>query len=157
MAWQGTNELMIFLGYQDFMINGLKHWKYPKVIDVMVTPSCPKTPADPILETHNVECGYVCLHGITCHTAISIIWHTKNVYPCKIRLPIQFQFKIFQFNSNSIHVELNLLSIQFNSWIDPSPDSIGLNYDIYAELQVTLCVMKVSMCHHTHHSNHWHC
>ena len=39
MALQGTNdmnELMIFLGHQDFMTNELKHWKYLKVIDVMV-------------------------------------------------------------------------------------------------------------------------
>ena len=35
----------------------------------------------------------------------------------------QFQFKIFQFNSNSIHAELNWIDyqFQFNSWIDPSP------------------------------------
>ena len=79
MASQGANELMIFLGHQDFMSNELKHWKYLKVIDVMVIPSCPKTPADPILGTHNGAFGYACLHGIACHTAISIIWHTKNV------------------------------------------------------------------------------
>ena len=36
MALLGTNELMIFLGHQDFMTNELKHWKYLKVIDVMV-------------------------------------------------------------------------------------------------------------------------
>ena len=29
---------MIFLGHQDFMTNELKHWKYLKVIDVMVIP-----------------------------------------------------------------------------------------------------------------------
>ena len=42
---------MIFLGHQDFMTNELKHWKYLKVIDVMVIPLCPKTPTDPILGT----------------------------------------------------------------------------------------------------------
>ena len=38
-------------------------------------------------------------------------------------LSIQFQFKIIQFNSNSIHAELNWIDyqFQFNSWIDPSP------------------------------------
>ena len=109
----------------------------------MVIPLCPKTPADPILGTHNGACGYACLHGIARHTTISIIWYTKNVWPCKMRrwienelielinsdqfrlsIPIQFQFKIFQFNSNSIHAELNWIDyqFQFNSWIDPSPD-----------------------------------
>ena len=29
-----------------------------KVIDVMVNPSCPKTPADSMLGTHNGTCGY---------------------------------------------------------------------------------------------------
>ena len=62
---------------KDFMTNELKHWKYLKVIDVMVIPLCPKTPADPILGTHNGACGYACLHGIACHTTISIIWHIK--------------------------------------------------------------------------------
>ena len=42
----------------------------------------------------------------------------------RLSIPIQFQFKIFQFNSNSIHAELNWIDyqFQFNSWIDPSPD-----------------------------------
>ena len=41
----------------------------------------------------------------------------------RLSIPIQFQFKIFQFNSNSIHAELNWIDyqFQFNSWIDPSP------------------------------------
>ena len=142
---------MIFLGHQDFMTNGLKHWKYLKEIDVMVIPLCPKTPADPILGTHNGACGYACLHGIARHTTISIIWYTKNVWPCKMRrwienellelinsdqfrlsIPIQFQFKIFQFNSNSIHAELNWIDyqFQFNSWIDPSPDK-PCNHNLY--------------------------
>ena len=45
-----------------------------------------------------------------------------------LSIPIQFQFKIFQFNSNSIHAELNWIDyqFQFNSWIDPSPDCIAL-------------------------------
>ena len=47
---QGTNELMIFLGHQDFMTNELKLWKYLQVVDVMVSPLCPKTPADPYWE-----------------------------------------------------------------------------------------------------------
>ena len=40
-----------------------------------------------------------------------------------LSIPIQFQFKIFQFNSNSIHAELSWIDyqFQFNSWIDPSP------------------------------------
>ena len=40
----------------------------------------------------------------------------------RLSIPIQFQFKIFQFNSNSIHAELNWIDyqFQFNSWIDPS-------------------------------------
>ena len=35
----------------------------------------------------------------------------------------QFQFKISQFKSNSVHAELNWIDyqFQFNSWIDPSP------------------------------------
>ena len=69
---------MIFLGHQDFMTNELKHWKYLKVIDVMVIPLCPKTPVDPILGTHNGAYEYAYLHGIACHTTISIIWHTKK-------------------------------------------------------------------------------
>ena len=42
----------------------------------------------------------------------------------RLSIPIQFQFKIFQFNSNSTHAELNWIDyqFQFNSWIDPSPD-----------------------------------
>ena len=42
----------------------------------------------------------------------------------RLSIPIQFQFKIFQFNSNSIHAELNWIDyqFQFNSWIDPSPE-----------------------------------
>ena len=41
----------------------------------------------------------------------------------RLSIPIQFQFRIFQFNSNSIHAELNWIDyqFQFNSWIDPSP------------------------------------
>ena len=41
----------------------------------------------------------------------------------RLSIPIQFQFQIFQFNSNSIHAELNWTDyqFQFNSWIDPSP------------------------------------
>ena len=110
----------------------------------MVNPSCPKTSADPMLGIHNGACGYACLIiAVTaCHTAISMICHRKNVKPCKmwswienelielinsnqfrLSIPIQFQFKIFQFNSNSIHAELNWIDyqFQFNSWIDPSP------------------------------------
>ena len=43
----------------------------------------------------------------------------------RLSIPIQFQFQIFQFNSNSIHAELNWIDyqFQFNSWIDPSPVS----------------------------------
>ena len=46
----------------------------------------------------------------------------------RLSIPIQFQFKIFQFNSNSIHAELNWIDhqFQFNSWIDPSPVSQSL-------------------------------
>ena len=46
----------------------------------------------------------------------------------RLSIPIQFQFKIFQFKSNSIHAELNWIDYQFqlNSWIDPSP---GLTRD----------------------------
>ena len=104
----------------------------------MVIPWCPKTPTDHILGTHNGAFGYACSHGIACHTTISIIWHTKkfNLVKWGVELkmnwlnwsiPIswgfQFQFKIFQFNSNSIHAELNWIDyqFQFNSWIDPSP------------------------------------
>ena len=49
----------------------------------------------------------------------------------RLSIPIQFQFKIFQFNSNSIHAELNWIDyqFQFNSWIDPSP---GCLWHIYA-------------------------
>ena len=52
----------------------------------------------------------------------------------RLSIPIQFQFKIFQFNSNSIHAELNWIDyqFQFNSWIDPSPVYIPetpWNYD----------------------------
>ena len=38
----------------------------------------------------------------------------------RLSIPIQFQF-----NSNSIHAELNWIDyqFQFNSWIDPSPDN----------------------------------
>ena len=50
----------------------------------------------------------------------------------RLSIPIQFQFKIFQFNSNSIHAELNWIDyqFQFNSWIDPSPDCqwLGRHY-----------------------------
>ena len=114
----------------------------------MVIPWCPKTPADHILGTHNGAFGYACSHGIACHTTISIIWHTKkfNLVKWGVELkmnwlnwsiPIswgfQFQFKIFQFNSNSIHAELNWIDyqFQFNSWIDPSPA-----YDVTHEVQV---------------------
>ena len=113
----------------------------------MVNPSCPKTSADPMLGIHNGACGYACLIiAVTaCHTAISMICHRKNVKPCKmwswienelielinsnqfrLSIPIQFQFKIFQFNSNSIHAELNWIDyqFQFNSWIDPSPGGV---------------------------------
>ena len=40
-----------------------------------------------------------------------------------IPISADFQFQIFQFNSNSIHAELNWIDyqFQFNSWIDPSP------------------------------------
>ena len=114
----------------------------------MVNPSCPKTSADPMLGIHNGACGYACLIiAVTaCHTAISMICHRKNGKPCKmwswienelielinsnqfrLSIPIQFQFKIFQFNSNSIHAELNWIDyqFQFNSWIDPSPGPPG--------------------------------
>ena len=123
------------------MTNELKHWKYLKKIDVMVIPLCPKTPADPILGTHNGACGYACLHGIACHTTISIIWHIKKVLnhvkwgdelKMNWSIPISSGFQ-FQFNSNSksfnsisIQFRLNWIDyhdyqFQFNSWIDPSP------------------------------------
>ena len=156
---------MIFLGHQDFMTNELKHWKYLKVIDVMVIPLCPKTPADSILGTHNGACGYAYLHGIACHITVFIIWHIKNVQPCKIRswieneliewinsdqfrlsIPIQFQFKISQFKSNSIHAELNWIDYQFqlNSWIDPSPDEYCYKHISKILKQVNLNVRYIS-------------
>ena len=129
---------------KDFMTNELKHWKYLKVIDIMVIPLCPKTPADPILGIHNGACGYACLHGIACHTTISIIWHIKKVlnhvkWGVELKMnwlnwsiPISSGFQ-FQFNSNSKSfnsipiqfmlnwIELNWLSIpiQFMNWSEP--------------------------------------
>ena len=113
---------------KDFMTNELKHWKYLKVIDVMVIPLCPKTPADPILGTHNGACGYACLHGIACHTTISIIWHIKKVlnhvkWGVELKMnwlnwsiPISSGFQ-FQFNSNS--KSFNSIPIQFMlNWIE---------------------------------------
>ena len=48
----------------------------------------------------------------------------------RLSIPIQFQFKIFQFNSNSIHAELNWIDyqFQFNSWIDPGPGKVITTY-----------------------------
>ena len=39
----------------------------------------------------------------------------------RLSIPIQFQYKTFQFNANSIHAELNWLSIpiQFMNWSEP--------------------------------------
>ena len=123
--WWVDDLSQIWVTKKDFTTNELKHWKYLKVIDVMVIPLCPKTPADPILGTHNGACGYACLHGIACHTTISIIWHIKKVlnhvkwgvelkmswlnWSIPISSGFQFQFKIFQFNS--CWIELNWLSI----------------------------------------------
>ena len=128
---------MIFLGHQDFIINKLKHWKYLKVIDVMVIPLCPMTPAIPILEIHNGACGYAYLHGIACHTAIAIIWHTTMLNLVKRGVELKMIWLnwsilimwgfLFQFNSNSkscnsfsiqFYAELNWLSIpiQFMHW-----------------------------------------
>ena len=128
MALQGTNELMIFLGHQDFMTNELKHWKYLKVIAVMVIPLCPKTPADSILGTHNGACGYAYLHGIACHITVFIIWHIKKMFnlvklgvELKMNwlngsIPISSGFQ-FQFNSNSKSLNSNPIQFMLN-WIE---------------------------------------
>ena len=112
------------------MTNESKHWKYLKEIDVMVIPLCPKAPADPILGTHNGACGYACLHGIACHTTISIthVSHTKKMFnlvkwgvELKMNwlnwsIPISSGFQ-FQFSSNS--KSFNSIPIQFTlNWIE---------------------------------------
>ena len=86
---------------------------------------------------------WVCLLTWNClsHCKFHNMAYRKMLLPCKMRswignelielinsdqlrlsIPIQFQFQIFQFNSNSIHAELNWIDyqFQFNSWIDPS-------------------------------------
>ena len=75
----------------------------------------------------HVGTGYACLHGITCHSAISIIWHTKkfNLVKWGVELkmnwlnwsiPISSGFQ-FQFNSNS--KSFNSIPIQFMlNWIE---------------------------------------
>ena len=132
---------MIFLGHQDLMTNELKHWKYLKVIDIMVIYLCPKTPADPILRTHNGAFGCACLHGIACHTTISIIWHTKkfNLVKWGVELkmnwlnwsiPISSGFQ-FQFNSNS--KSFNSIPIQFIlNWIELIINSNSIHELIWA-------------------------
>ena len=69
----------------------------------------------------------VCLHRIDCHTAISIIWHTKKFNFVKLgvelkmnwlnwSIPISTDFQ-FQFNSNS--KSFNSIPIQFMlNWIE---------------------------------------
>ena len=81
----------------------------------MVNPSCCEQPM----------WMWVCLHGIACHTAISIKWHTKSGVELKMNwlnsdqfrlsIPIQFQFKNLS------------IQFQFNSWIDPSPALWGIH------------------------------
>ena len=96
------------------------------------------------------------------------IAYKKNVQPCKMRswienelielinsdqfrlsIPIQFQFKIFQFNSKSIHAELNWIDyqFQFNSWIDPSPALQGVWKTFSASVQSMKPKMFFSLIH----------
>ena len=109
----------------------------------MVIPLCPKTPADPILGTHNEACGYACLHGIACYTTISIIWHTKkfNLVKWGVELkmnwlnwsiPTSSGFQ-FQFNSNS--KSFNSIPIQFMlNWIELNINSNSIHELIRALL-----------------------
>ena len=64
--------------------------------------------------------------------------------PIRLSIPIQFQFKIFQFNSNSIHAELNWIDyqFQFNSWIDPSPAPFKVAED---DIAFKLAILKKSL------------
>ena len=59
----------------------------------------------------------------------------------RLSIPIQFQLKIFQFNSNSIHAELNWIDyqFQFNSWIDPSPGQHIVNW-CFGDCSITISV-----------------
>ena len=105
--------------------NEFSHWKYIKVNDVMVNPSCPKTPTDP--SHHLSHCNFHIMSYKKCETRSWIeneLIELINSDQFRLSILIQFQFKIFQFNSNSIHAELNWIDyqFQFNSWIDPSPD-----------------------------------
>ena len=59
----------------------------------------------------------------------------------------QFQFKISQFKSNSIHAELNWIDyqFQFNSWIDPSPVRHNHNWSncinkIHTSFSITVAI-----------------
>ena len=145
----------IWVTKKDFMTNELKHWKYLKVIDVMVIPLCGKTPADPILGTHNGACGYACLHGITCHTTISIIWHIKKVlnhvkWGVELKMnwlnwsiPISSGFQ-FQFNSNS--KSFNSIPIQFMlNWIELIINSNSIHELIRALPPATLLSVRLSV------------
>ena len=112
----------------------------------MVIPWCPKTPADHILGTHNGAFGYACLHGIACHTTISIIWHTKkfNLVKWGVELkmnwlnwsiPISWGFQ-FQFNSNS--KSFNSIPIQFMlNWIELIINSNSIHELIRALLRTS--------------------
>ena len=72
----GMNELMVFLGLQDFMTNELKHWKYLKEIDVMVIHLCPKPLQTPYWEHTMEHVGVLAYMGLFVTLQI---WHTKNV------------------------------------------------------------------------------
>ena len=119
-------------------LNELNHRKYLKVIDVMVNPSCPKALQTPYWEHTMKHVGMLAYIGLL--VTLQFPWYgiqqKFNLVKWGVELkmnwlnwsiPIssgsQFQFKIFQLNSNSIHVELNWIDyqFQFNSWIDPSP------------------------------------
>ena len=84
-----------------------------------------KTLADPILGTHNGALGCACLHGIACHTAISIIWHTKMLtlqneeWNWKWIDWIDHVRSVQVFNSNSLSIQNISIQFQFNScWIE---------------------------------------
>ena len=131
---------MIFLGHKErFMTNELKHWKYLKSNWYNGYPFMSKDPCRP--HTGNTQWSmWVCLLTWDClsHYNFHNMAYKKSAQPCKMRswienelielinsdqfrlsIPIQFQFKIFQFNS--YWIELNWLSIpiQFMNWSEP--------------------------------------
>ena len=90
----------------------------------------------------------VCLHRIACHTAISIIWHTKKFNFVKLGVELKMNWSIpisadfqFQFNSNS--KSFNSIPIQFMlNWIESIINSNSIHELIRALIS-------------THYQNFW--